>query len=255
MSKLPPSGGARVRQVDAKRAGADRPVEMLAELGMVLTDPGHRLADRPGHPDTGARLLDVVLDLGEAAAVRGLRGRVEHLACIAECRMREAGRPAALDLRHAAALGGNEVQHVELPAGVGQEPREVPHPLEVSHSHRAPLKHNRPVIALATKAVDVRIRPVFVALDARFGAGGPRSFDPFENRAGRLVLRGGLVYPAAGSQGLGESDTGARRLIGCADLVPEARSLGAEPRPSAASPSAPARTRPSRGRAHAEPTG
>jgi hypothetical protein len=127
---------------------------------------------------------------------------------------------------------------VELPAGVGQEPREVPHPLEVSHSHRAPLKHNRPVIALATKAVDVRIRPVFVALDARFGAGGPRSFDPFENRAGRLVLRGGLVCPAAGSKGLGESDTGARRLIGCADLVPEARSLGAEPRPSAASPSA-----------------
>ena len=34
-------------------AGADSAVEMLAELGMMLTDPADRLADRAGHSDPG----------------------------------------------------------------------------------------------------------------------------------------------------------------------------------------------------------
>ena len=113
---------------------------MLAELGMVLSDPGYRLADRAGHtgssalgrgcgssiattqanrarelsneevafgvglrgplgvPD-GARLLDVVFDLGEASAVGVLGSRVEDLARVAECRARQAGRLAAVYLR------------------------------------------------------------------------------------------------------------------------------------------------------------
>jgi hypothetical protein len=53
MSKPPPGGGARVGKVGAIRAGADGTAEMLAELGMVLTDPGYRLADRAGRSDSG----------------------------------------------------------------------------------------------------------------------------------------------------------------------------------------------------------
>ena len=52
MSKPPPGGGARVRKVGAIRTGADGTAEMLAELGMVLTDPGYRVADRAGHSDS-----------------------------------------------------------------------------------------------------------------------------------------------------------------------------------------------------------
>ena len=35
--------------VGAIGTGADSAVEMLAELGMVFTDPGYRMANRPGH--------------------------------------------------------------------------------------------------------------------------------------------------------------------------------------------------------------
>ena len=166
MSESPPGGCAGVGQVGAVRAGADGAAEVLAELGVVLADPGYRLADRAGHagssalgrgrgsstttaqaeragelsneevafgvglrgplgvPD-GARLLDVVVDLGEASAVGVLGSRVEHLARVAERRARQVGRLAAVDLRTAAGLGGDEVQHVVLPARVGEEPREV----------------------------------------------------------------------------------------------------------------------------------
>ena len=136
MSKPPPGGGARVGRVCAIRTGADGTAEMLAELGMVLTDPGYRVADRAGHSDSstlgrrcgssitttqanrsrelsneevalgialrgpfsvpdGARLLDVVFDLGEASAVGVLGSRVEDLARVAECRARQGGRLAA----------------------------------------------------------------------------------------------------------------------------------------------------------------
>ena len=81
--------------------------------------------------------------------------RVEDLARVAESRRREVGALGARDLRSPAGFGGNEVQHVELPAGGRKEPREVPHALEVSHAHGAPLEHERPVVALATKEVEV----------------------------------------------------------------------------------------------------
>ena len=134
---------------------------MLAEQGMVLADPGDRVADRAGHADSGplgrrrsssiataqadsarqlsneevafgvrlrlplgisegARLRDVVFDLGEASAVRILGACVEHLAGIAECRARQFGSKAALRPRYPDALGGDEVERVELPAGVGE---------------------------------------------------------------------------------------------------------------------------------------
>ena len=52
MSKPPSGGGARVGKVCAIRTGADGTAKMLAELGMVLTDPGYRVADRAGHSDS-----------------------------------------------------------------------------------------------------------------------------------------------------------------------------------------------------------
>ena len=49
VSRAPSGGGARVGHVGAVGAGADGPAEVLAELGMVLSDPGDRLADGAGH--------------------------------------------------------------------------------------------------------------------------------------------------------------------------------------------------------------
>jgi hypothetical protein len=52
MSQGPPGGRARVGKVRAIRAGAEGKAQMLAELGMVLSDPGYRLTDRAGHTDS-----------------------------------------------------------------------------------------------------------------------------------------------------------------------------------------------------------
>ncbi|HKO85705.1 MAG TPA: hypothetical protein VJ140_14375 [Actinomycetota bacterium] len=145
---------------------------MLAELGMVLGDPGHRLVHRTGHPgssalgrrrgssitttqpkrapalEPGSRarrqpgrparrhrwhgLARCLVDLGEASAVGVLGVGVEALARVAECRARQAGRVAAVYLGTTAGLGGDQIQHVVLPAGIGEEPREVSHALEVA---------------------------------------------------------------------------------------------------------------------------
>jgi hypothetical protein len=154
---------------------------MLAELGMVFTDPGYRLADRTGHtgpgplgrrrgspltatqakrvrelPDEevalgvglrgplgvpdGASLLDVVVDLGEASAVGVLGSRVDHLARVAERRAREIVRLPAIDRGSAARLGGDEIQHVVLPSGVGEKPREVSHALEIADVDGVPVE-------------------------------------------------------------------------------------------------------------------
>jgi steroid delta-isomerase-like uncharacterized protein len=48
----PPPRGTRVGEVGAICAGADGTVEMLAELGMMLTDAADRLADRAGHSNS-----------------------------------------------------------------------------------------------------------------------------------------------------------------------------------------------------------
>src|SRR5258706_3578020 len=99
-----------------------------------------------------ARLVDVVSDLGEASSVRVLGTCVDHFAGIAECSARQLGRQAALRRRSGRVLRRDQVEHVELEAWVGNEPREVTHSLEVSHSHRAPLERHRPVVALAKEA-------------------------------------------------------------------------------------------------------
>src|SRR3954454_10984780 len=127
VSKRPGGGSAGVGDVGAVRAGADRPVEVLAELGIVLPDARYRVAEGAGHAGSGAlgrrrgapvaaaeadrarelsnqevafgvglrgsfgvaegaRLVDVVLDLGEAPAVRVLGSWVEELGPIAGAR-------------------------------------------------------------------------------------------------------------------------------------------------------------------------
>lgn len=53
-SKSPLGRGARVREIGAVGTGADRAGEMLAELWLVLTDPGNRLADGAGHTGSSA---------------------------------------------------------------------------------------------------------------------------------------------------------------------------------------------------------
>src|SRR5215210_2319300 len=148
MSKPPGGRSAGVGNVGAIRASADRPVEMLSELGMVLPNPGHPLADRASDADSsplgrgsdppvsavkadgarelsnekvafrvclrlslgvleGARLLDVVLDLGEAPTVGVFGPRVEHLAGIAGTGVRQASRTATLRPASPAPFGGD----------------------------------------------------------------------------------------------------------------------------------------------------
>ena len=96
---------------------------------------------------------------------------------------------------------------MELPAGVGEEPREVTHALEVSHSHRAPLELQRPVVALATKDAEVcgSGSSVLPSGDVRRWVRHRRGFDPLEDRARRLALDVGLLLAAAGPEGFGEA--------------------------------------------------
>jgi hypothetical protein len=54
-SESPVGWGARVGNVGAIGTRADGTAEMLAELGMVLGDPGHRLADRARSDADAAR--------------------------------------------------------------------------------------------------------------------------------------------------------------------------------------------------------
>lgn len=72
---------------------------------------------------------------------------------------------------------------------------------------------------------------LLVAFDLRCWVRGPRRLDPVENRTSGLVFERGLVCAAAGAQSLGQSYASERRLIGCADLVPQSRSLEPEPLP------------------------
>ena len=115
-------------------------------------------------------------------------------------------------------LGGDEVEHVELAAGVREEPREVAHALEVSDTQRTTLEHQRPVVPLATGDADARGR-----LLIRW-----REVDPFEDVTRRLQLHGGLPLAAAGGEGVGETHACDRRLIGRPDLVPESHGFREE---------------------------
>src|SRR4051794_20800547 len=179
-----------------------------------------------------ARLLDVILDLGEAPPVRVLRSCVEHLAGIARTRARQAGDTATVGPANRAAFGGDEVEHVELTARVGEQPREVPDALEVSHSHRAPLEDHRPVVALPAKHVEAghgQLLRSAVPLDRHRVAGWPLGFDPVENRAGRCELQCGALLTAARAERVGEPGPRQRRLVWRPALAPEPCGFGAEP--------------------------
>ena len=53
MSRAPNGGSSWLRNVGAVCAGADRPLEMFAERGVVLTNRDYRLADGAGDADSG----------------------------------------------------------------------------------------------------------------------------------------------------------------------------------------------------------
>ena len=128
-------------QPDGTRELSKKEVPLGAGLGAPLA-----IAD-------GVRLLDVVVDLGEASAVRLLGSCVEHLARVPQCRSRQARRSAAVGGCHAPDLGGDEIQHVELPARLGEEPCQVVHAFQVAHVDGVPVEGHRPVVAFATKHV------------------------------------------------------------------------------------------------------
>ena len=107
-------------------------------------------------------------------------------------------------------FGGDEIEHVELSAGVREEPREVAHALEVSHVQATTLVHERPIVALALRDADACSRLV----------GRWRDFDSFEDGPRRLHLQGGLPRATAGCEGLGKTYACDRALIGGADFVP-----------------------------------
>src|SRR5215210_6703745 len=116
---------------------ADRAPELSDQ--QVALGVGLRL---PPRVPEGARLLDVLFDLDEAAAVGGLGPLVEHLSRVAECRL-------------LSRFSGDQVQHVELATRVAEELREIPHALEIADVDRAPLEDHRPVVALAAEDVGV----------------------------------------------------------------------------------------------------
>ena len=112
MSKRPTGGGAGVGKVGAIRAGADRAVEVLAESGVVFTDPGYRLAERTGDTDSSALGRGCGSSIAAAEADRARQLSHEEVAFgvslggalgVPEC-------PRLLhvvfDLREASAVGG-----------------------------------------------------------------------------------------------------------------------------------------------------
>src|SRR5215207_3483539 len=162
--------GSSMTAAEAERAG-ELANEELA-FGVGLCGP-------LGVPD-GAGLVEVVVDLGEASAVGVLGAWVEDLAGVAEQRARRGGRRAGVDLATWAGFCGDQVQHVVLPAGVGEEPREVVHALEVTDVHGVPVEDQRPVVPLAVKHVAAggRLLDRIVVLDVRRWGRWRRGGDP-----------------------------------------------------------------------------
>jgi len=103
--------------------------------------------------------------------------------------------------------GADEVEHVELPAGMGEEVCEVPHALEVADAHRLPFEDDRPVVALAAE-------------DVRVGGRADSGFDLLEDRPGRRQLEAGVLVTATGAKGLCMGHSRDGRLVGRSDLVP-----------------------------------
>ena len=178
-------------QPDCARELSDQEVT----LGVGLRLP-HGVLER-------ARLLDVVVDLGEAAAVGGLGALVEH-------------RTRVPERRRLPGLTGDQVQHVDLTARVGEELCEISDALEIADANGAPVEHHQPVVALTAE-------------DVGLGRRTRRNLDPLEDRPGRLELENGVVLAATGAESLCENHSRERRLIGRADLVPQSCGFRATP--------------------------
>jgi hypothetical protein len=174
----------------------------------------------------GQRLTYVIFDLGEASAVRLFRVSIEERAGVAEPRVRQPGFGGASHGRRWAAFGGDEVQHVELTPGIGEEPGEVSHPLEVPHPDRVPVERDGPVVALAMEDVEAW-STLLIGLgnevDGRCSVGLVDVPDLLEDDAGCPQLRVRPAGIASGAVRFGQPHSGDRRLVRCADFVPETR--------------------------------
>lgn len=82
------------------------------------------------------RLRDVLVDLGETTAIRGLGARVEQFAGITCC---GEGERTIAHLR-STSLESDKVQHMELSSGISKEPCQVPHAFRIPNACGVPLE-------------------------------------------------------------------------------------------------------------------
>ncbi len=156
------ANGARHARPRAFGGRADAPLaaakaHSARELACEKAALGRGLLGASGvvHP---ACLFEVVLDFGEAAPV-GLPGAlVEHGAGITWTCARSARSIRANSARLLALFLDDEVERVPLAARVGEQAREIAHPLGVAHPRGVPVEGERPVLALARERVAGRAR-------------------------------------------------------------------------------------------------
>ena len=169
---------------------------MLTERRVVLADPAHGMADRPGDADAGAfrcrtgppitpaeadsarqladeevtfrlgldntsavaqqsRILEVLIDLGKPPAVGVLGLGVEKDTRVPpsgrrQLRIRRAGR-----VRGRSHPTGHEVEDVELPTRMREEPRQIVQALQITQRNGVVLEREGPVVAFPAKDVGV----------------------------------------------------------------------------------------------------
>jgi hypothetical protein len=190
-SGLPLHGTGRVGSVRAVGAGVDGTVEMRPQRGMVLMDSSGRLPDRPGDAGASTLGCGCASPIATTEADCTCQLTAEEVAFNVACAARSSSPVASASAmsssisprrrRYAsfrwgieeraggrapgttlpvggpshgcglAAFGGDEVEHVVLAPGVGEEPGEVPPAFEVAHPHRVPVERDGPVVALRRK--------------------------------------------------------------------------------------------------------
>src|SRR6266540_3578374 len=97
-----------------------------------------------------AGVFDVLVDVGETSPVRFLGSGVEDFAGAVRCD-REIWIRSPPCGRVASALRCDQIEDMKLAIGGRQQPREVPHPLEVAHEGRLAVEYDRPVVAVPTE--------------------------------------------------------------------------------------------------------
>jgi hypothetical protein len=98
----------------------------------------------------GPRLVELALELLQPAAVRSFRLHVERLTHVRKRRRRELGLLRSHG-GHRATLAGDEIERVELAAGLSEQARQVPQPLGILEPERVLLVRDRPVLAVTAK--------------------------------------------------------------------------------------------------------